>query len=63
MLSPLFLTFDEPGMNCQCDTVNWQKGLILSEFLHQSLSKSLIKSVTLTKTDVANKCAAETCQT
>lgn len=34
MLSPLFLTFDEPVMNCQCDTANWQRGLIFSEFLH-----------------------------
>lgn len=59
MLSPLFLTFDESGMDCECDIANWQKDLILSEFLNQPLSKSLIKPVTLMKTDVANKCAAE----
>lgn len=59
MLSPLFLTFDEPGMDCECEIANWQKDLISSEFLNQPLSKSLIKPVTLMKTDVANKCAAE----
>lgn len=59
MLSPLFLTFDEFGMDCECEIANWQKDLILSEFLNQPLSKSLIKPVTLMKTDMANKCAAE----
>lgn len=59
MLSPLFLSFDESGMDCERDIANWQKAVILSEFLNQSLSKSLIKPVTLMKTDMANKCAAE----
>lgn len=59
MLSPFFLTFDESGMDCECDVANWQKDLILTEFLNQPVSKNLIKPVTLMKTDVANKCAAE----
>ena len=60
MLSPLFLTFDESGMDCECDIAkDWQKDLISSEFLNQPHSKTLIKPVTLMKTDVANKCAAE----
>lgn len=59
MLSPLFLSFDESGMDCEYDIANWQKDVTLSEFLNQPLLKSLIKPVTLMKTDMANKCAAE----
>lgn len=46
-------------MDCEHDIANWQKDIILSDFLNQRLSKSLIKPVTLMKTDMANKCAAE----
>lgn len=59
MLSPLFLTFGKSGIDCECDTANWQKDLISSEFSNHPLSKSPIKPVTLMKTDVFNKCTAK----
>lgn len=40
MLSPLFLTFGKSGMDCECDTANWQKDLISSEFLNHPLRES-----------------------
>lgn len=40
LLNPLFLSFDESGMDCECDIANWQKEVILSEFLNQPLSES-----------------------